>query len=254
MIMIKDFIIYFCTTVAFLWLVPYVVFVLSMPIVWLYNKRESRMYANMPESDGNNGSASAPQCAEQVKKSSLKHFLITLVQSYSQKYLIIKIGFIPSHYIRRFLYKHLYMIQLAKDVVVYYGAEIRCPSRLKIGEATVVGDRCLLDARNGIEIAEQVNISTDVRIWTEQHDYNDPMFACSPGTKRVKIGKYAWIGPNVTILPGVEIGEGAVVAAGAVVTKDVQPYMLVGGVPARQIGERNKNLKYKFDGSHTMFY
>ncbi len=77
--MIKDFMIYFCAVVAFLWLMPYVIFVLSMPIVWLYNKRESWMYANMPESDGNNGSASAPQCAEQVKKNSLKHFLITFI-------------------------------------------------------------------------------------------------------------------------------------------------------------------------------
>ncbi len=86
------------------------------------------MFACMPDGDGNDASSSAPQCAEQERKSSVKHFLITTVQSYSQKYLIIKIGFIPSHHIRRFLYKHLYMIQLAKDAVVYYGAEIRCPS------------------------------------------------------------------------------------------------------------------------------
>ncbi len=100
--MIKDFMIYFCTTVAFLWLMPYVVFVLLMPIVWLYNKRESQMFACMPDGDENDASSSEPQCAEQVKKSLLKHFLITFIQSYSQKYLIIKIGFIPSHYIRDF--------------------------------------------------------------------------------------------------------------------------------------------------------
>lgn len=47
-----------------------------------------------------------------------------------------------------------------------------------------------------------------------------------------------WIGANATILKGVTIGEGAVVAAGAVVTKDVAPYTIVGGVPAKYIGDR----------------
>ena len=47
-----------------------------------------------------------------------------------------------------------------------------------------------------------------------------------------------WIGANATILKGVTVGEGAVVAAGAVVTKDVAPYTIVGGVPAKYIGDR----------------
>ena len=55
----------------------------------------------------------------------------------------------------------------------------------------------------------------------------------------VKIGNDVWIGANVCILPGVNIGDGAVLAAGAIVTKDVLPYVVVGGVPA-------KIIKYKF--------
>ena len=54
-----------------------------------------------------------------------------------------------------------------------------------------------------------------------------------------------WIGAGATILKGVDIGEGAVVAAGAVVTKNVAPYSIVAGVPAKKIGERNKELDYK---------
>jgi maltose O-acetyltransferase len=61
-----------------------------------------------------------------------------------------------------------------------------------------------------------------------------------------------WIASRVTILHGVTIGEGAVVAAGAVVTKDVEPYSIVGGVPAKKIGERNKNLEYTL--SHKPFF
>lgn len=55
---------------------------------------------------------------------------------------------------------------------------------------------------------------------------------------RVKIGNDVWIGHAVIVLPGVCVGDGAVLAAGAVVTKDVAPYTIVGGVPARQIRER----------------
>jgi phosphonate metabolism protein (transferase hexapeptide repeat family) len=55
---------------------------------------------------------------------------------------------------------------------------------------------------------------------------------------RVTIGNDVWIGHAVIVLPGVSVGDGAVLAAGAVVTKDVAPYTVVGGVPARQIRER----------------
>ena len=58
------------------------------------------------------------------------------------------------------------------------------------------------------------------------------------------IEDYVWVATRATVLPGVTIGEGAVVAAGAVVTKDVEPYTIVGGVPARSIGVRNRALSY----------
>ena len=70
----------------------------------------------------------------------------------------------------------------------------------------------------------------------------------------VKIGDRAWIGPDVTILHSVDIGKGAVVAAGSVVTKNVPPYTIVAGIPAKVIGERNPNLLYEFSGNYIKFY
>lgn len=70
----------------------------------------------------------------------------------------------------------------------------------------------------------------------------------------IKIGDRAWLGPDVTVLHSVTIGEGAVVAAGAVVRKDVEPYTLVGGVPAKKIGDRQRGLRYEFPGDPVPFY
>lgn len=165
------------------------------------------------------------------------------------------IGNVHSHVIRNTIYKHIYRMNISKGVVIYGGSEIRSPERITIGEGSIIGDEAKLDARNGIIIGKYVNLSTGVWIWTEQHEINSPYFDLSlKENKCVVIGNRAWVGSRVTVLPGVHIGEGAVICAGAIVTKDCEPYGVYAGVPARKIGNRNKELVYEFDGKHYMFY
>ena len=151
------------------------------------------------------------------------------------------IGKLPSHLVRNFLYKSL-GLKLGLRAVIYGGAEIRRPEWIKIGKGSIIGNGAILDGRMGIYIGENVNMSSGVWIWTVQHDYKDPFFKDVGG--KVEIGNNAWISCRVTILPGVKIGEGAVVAAGAVVTKDVEAFTVVGGVPAKKIGERPSDIQY----------
>lgn len=164
------------------------------------------------------------------------------------------VAHIPSHHIRNFIYRYAYLMPLSKNVVIYKGAEIRFPANCFIGEGSIIGDNAILDAREGIKIGRNVNFSSNVSIWTLQHDYRDPLFRCNPKHYGpVLIDDRVWIGPNVIILHNVTIGEGAVVAAGSVVTKDVPPFTLVGGVPAKVIGNRPKDLRYNFTGKHAHF-
>jgi len=144
---------------------------------------------------------------------------------------------------------------MGSNSIIYWGAEIRSPYKLKIGKGSIIGDKSILDARNNIVIGENVNLSSNVSIYTEQHDHRDTYFRCnSDDYSRVQIDDRAWIGPNVIILPGVHIGYGAVVAAGSVVPKDVPDFTIVAGVPAKNIGERKKDLRYEFDGEYLPFY
>lgn len=147
----------------------------------------------------------------------------------------------PSHRIRLFLLRRK-GAQLEKNIAIQSGCLFWKPSLLKIKEGSVVGFNVNLDSRSGLEIGNNVTIASDVMIWTLQHDYNDANFK-TIGAK-VVINDYAWICSRSIILPGVCIGEGAVVAAGSVVSKNVECYTIVGGVPAKKIGERNKNLNY----------
>lgn len=101
----------------------------------------------------------------------------------------------------------------------------------------------MLDARKGIYIGDNVSLSMGVWIWTMEHDPQDPYYRGKGGP--VTIEDYVWLSCRVVVLPGVTIGKGAVVAAGAVVSADVAPYSIVGGIPAKRIGERNKDLRYQ---------
>ena len=172
----------------------------------------------------------------------------------ASRYIIIHIGHIPSLTLRHALYRML-GVDMERQVVVHYKTEIRAPYRLVIGKGSIIGDNAILDARNDLRIGKNVNLSSNVSIYTEQHDYRDPMFLYNnKENKAVVICDRVWIGNNVIILPGVKIGEGAVCCAGCVVTKDVAPYDVVAGIPAKKINTRPQSLQYKFDGSSCWFY
>ena len=169
------------------------------------------------------------------------------------RYRILVLGRIPCHTYRNFILRHIYCMRIEKNAVIYGGFEIRAPWNISIGAGSIIGDNSILDGRNGIEIGENVNFSTGVNVWTEQHDPNDELFRCTKGGK-VQIDNQAWISTRVIILPRVHVYTGAVVAAGAVVVKDCDAYGIYGGVPSKKIGERNKNIRYHFNGEHVGFY
>lgn len=172
------------------------------------------------------------------------------------RFLIYNISTIPSNHLRRLLYKGL-GAHIASKVVFHFRTEIRAPWSLYIDKGTIIGDNALLDARRRLQIGKNVNLSSNVSIYTQQHDHRDPYFACpNPQNKKmsVEIDDRAWLGSNVIVLPGVHIGEGAVCCAGCVVTKDVEPYAVVAGIPAKKVGERPQILKYEFDGKSGRLY
>lgn len=149
---------------------------------------------------------------------------------------------IPSRRLRIFLLR-LKGARIGKKVAIFSGFEIRSPAGLEIEDGCSIGPRVLLDARRGLHIKKCATIACEAIIWTLHHDMNDPDFKVV-GSK-TEIGEHAWICSRAILLPGVKIGTGAVVAAGAVVTTDVEPYSIVGGVPAKKIGVRQlQDLNY----------
>lgn len=86
----------------------------------------------------------------------------------------------PSMRMRMFFYRHILMVDAEKDSLIYKGAEIRSAEKLKIGKGTIIGDNIMLDARAGLTIGKNVNFSSNVQIYTLQHDYRNPEFRCVP--------------------------------------------------------------------------
>jgi maltose O-acetyltransferase len=120
------------------------------------------------------------------------------------------------------------------------------PERISIGNGTIVGMGCFLGGEAGLKIGRNVNISSFVVLLGGRHDANDPTFASI--LEPIEVEDHAWLATRATVVGGVRIGRGAIVAAGAVVTRDVPPYTIVGGVPARKIGDRDPNAcVYEFN-------
>ena len=139
------------------------------------------------------------------------------------------------------------------DARIYDGFHIRQPEGITIENGVSIGPKVLLDGRKGLIIKRNAVIGYGAIIWTLNHDYNDLHF-CLKGAP-VEIGEYCWICSHSIILPGIKVGKGAVVASGAIVTKDVPPYAVVAGIPARIVKYREeKDYQYGYhisdDDSH----
>jgi len=150
---------------------------------------------------------------------------------------------VPFHIVRKCVFTFS-GVKIGKGSTLHMGCRFFDPRGVKIGNDTIVGNNSFLDGRDRLTIGDHVDIASEVLIYNSEHDLDDPEFKAING--EVLIDDYVFIGPRAVILPGVKIGKGAVVAAGAVVTKDVDDYNIVGGIPAKLIGERkNKNPSYR---------
>lgn len=152
------------------------------------------------------------------------------------------VGRIPVHQLRLLFYRGVLRVRIGPGTTFHWRTVFFAPERIHIGRNCVIGNDAFLDGRGGLYVADNVNIGGHVQVYTMDHDPQSPDFAARSGP--VSIGPRAYVATRATVLAGVTIGEGAVVAAGAVVTRDVGPYTIVGGVPARKIGERPAHLSY----------
>lgn len=134
-------------------------------------------------------------------------------------------------------------IEIGTNVYIGHNTILKAyyKNKLHIGNNTWIGQGCFFHSAAGITIGNGVGIGPHVCILTSQHrpqNREEPVLFSQLEFAPVVLEDGCDIGVNTTILPGVTIGEGAIIAAGAVVTKDVPPYEIWGGVPAKKLTDR----------------
>ncbi len=128
------------------------------------------------------------------------------------------------------------LVKRGSYVSIQPRVSIASPWNLHIGDLSSIGGNSWVYALDKITIGEKTCIGEYVKLLTGYHDITTWNFQFR--TKPITIGSCVWIATGAIVLPGVTIGDGAVVAAGAVVTKDVDPWTVVGGNPAKFIKKR----------------
>ena len=155
-----------------------------------------------------------------------------------------------SKKIRAFFARRMFSY-MGKNVNIEHGAFFASGKEISIGDNSALGINCRV--AGPLSIGNDVMMAPNVSIYTQNHETENiyrPMRLQTAPKKKVTIGDDVWIGANATILPGVTIGNGVIIGAGAVVTRDVPDLAVVGGVPAKIIGE-NKDHKLYVDDKHT---
>ena len=163
----------------------------------------------------------------------------------ARDFLVETIGWVPLHSVRGFLYRRIAHLRIGQNTSIHRHCRFYRAAGVSIGAHTIINRDVLLDGRMGIQIGDNVSISEGAAIITLEHDPNSLTFDTRGAP--VRIGDRVFVGTRAILLPGIEIAEGAVIAAGAVVAHNVEAFTIVGGVPARPIGQRRQDLAYTLD-------
>lgn len=173
--------------------------------------------------------------------------LLLQIKFFVVEFLNITYQFIPNPL--RNLYLFLYGIKInGINSSIHRKCKFFHIGKMKVGKNSVINFGCYLDNRRGIYIGDNVGIAHNTKIYTLGHNIDSPKFETKGGP--VTIEDNVFIFSNSLIMPGITIHEGAIVLAGSVVVKDVPPYSVVGGNPAKTIRQRSKEISYKQNYSY----
>lgn len=128
-----------------------------------------------------------------------------------------------------------------KGVNVHRGAAFGSGRAVKVGNYSHLGENVRINGRGGVSLGDNVLMGPDIIIYSGTHNFSSVAMPIQKQGMRyapVVIGNDVWLGARVVILPGVTIGDGCIIGANAVVTKDLPPFSIAVGIPARVIKKR----------------
>ena len=151
----------------------------------------------------------------------------------------------PFHGWRSFLLR-CFGATLGPNCHFYPKSRIWAPWNLVCADGASVGDEAEIYNPSPVSMGSHAIVSQQAYICGATHDYNDPSFPLI--SFPMSVGAYAWVCARASVSPGVNVGEGAVLGLGSVATRDLEPWTVYAGVPARPIKRR---VRHEQDGAAT---
>ncbi len=186
-----------------------------------------------------------PKTSDQIGKFFKSFSLKQLIVLVLEEYVAWMVRYIPGFegFVLRYLFYKMLCKKMERFPFIFPGAYLQHCYGIEVGRNLNVNRGVHIYGRGGVKLGDYVLIGPNVIIASSQHRYDiagTPILFQGHEKEPVVIGSDVWIGANAVILPGVTVGDGTIIGAGAVVTNDTEPYSIVGGVPARKIGERTR--------------
>lgn len=138
----------------------------------------------------------------------------------------------------RSMWLRLFGAKLGPDCHFYPKCRVWAPWNLECGDAVGVGDDAELYNPSPLRIGSHAVISQGAYLCGATHLYNEPSFRLV--SYPMTIGAYSWICARATVSPGVNVGDGAILGLGSIATKELEPFGIYAGVPARKVKERDR--------------